>query len=173
MNLFTLVATLGLDTSEFDKKIGSAVDKGQKAGSGLSKAASFIGKSTAAIAIAAASAYVAIVHKAVNSVAELEQNVGGAIAVWGEGLGEQQRRIAMQAAENVGLSTSQYLETSNRMGSLLQGMGFDTREAFALSTQAIQRTADVASIMNIPIDATEAVLMIRPLCCARIVGSTN
>lgn len=158
MNLFTLVATLGLDTSEFDKKIGSAVDQGKKAGSGLAKAASFVGKSTAAIAIAAATAYVAIVHKAVDSVAELEQNVGGAIAVWGEGLGEQQRRIAMQAAENVGLSTSQYLETSNRMGSLLQGMGFDTREAFALSTQAIQRTADVASIMNIPIEnAMEAI----------------
>ena len=158
MNLFTLVATLGLDTSEFSKNIGSAVDQGKKAGSGLMKGFAVVGKAAAAIAVTAAATYVGLVKTAADKVAELEQNVGAAVAVWGEGLGEQQRRIAMQAAENVGLSTSQYLEMSNKMGSLMQGMGFDTREAFALSTQAIQRTADVASIMNIPIEnAMEAI----------------
>lgn len=158
MNLFTLVATLGLDTSEFDKKMGSAVGQGKKAGNVLMKGLATVGKAAGAIAVTSAAAYVGIVKTAVDKVAELEQNVGAAIAVWGEGLGEQQRRIAMQAAENVGLSTSQYLEMSNKMGSLMQGMGFDTREAFALSTQAIQRTADVASIMNIPIEnAMEAI----------------
>ena len=158
MNLFTLVATLGLDTSDFSKNIGSAVDQGKKAGSGIAKGFAVVGKAAAAFAIAAGAAYVGVVKTAADKVAELEQNVGAAIAVWGEGLGEQQRRIAMQAAENVGLSTSQYLAMSNKMGSLMQGMGFDTREAFALSTQAIQRTADVASIMNIPIEnAMEAI----------------
>lgn len=158
MNLFTLVATLGLDTSDFSKNIGSAVDQGKKAGSGIAKGFAVVGKAAAAFAIAAGAAYVGVVKTAADKVAQLEQNVGAAIAVWGEGLGEQQRRIAMQAAENVGLSTSQYLEMSNKMGSLMQGMGFDTREAFALSTQAIQRTADVASIMNIPIEnAMEAI----------------
>lgn len=157
MNLFSLVATLGLDTSGFSKDVGKAVDEGKKLGSGLTKALNVVTKVGGAIMIAGGTAYVATVKKAVDATADLEQNLGGAQAVWGN-YAKGVQDFAETAWKRVGLGTSEYLEMANKMGSLMMGMGFDTQTAFGLSTEAIQRTADVASIMNIPLEnAMEAI----------------
>lgn len=157
MNLFSLVATLGLDTSGFSKDVGKAVDEGKKLGSGLTKALNVVTKVGGAIMLAGGTAYVATVKKAVDATADLEQNLGGAKAVWGN-YAKGVQDFAETAWGRVGLGTSEYLEMANKMGSLMMGMGFDTQTAFGLSTEAIQRTADVASIMNIPLEnAMEAI----------------
>ena len=158
MNLFSLVATLGLDTSGFSKDVGKAVDEGKKLGNNLTKMVNVGAKVVGAMAIAAGTAYVSIVKKAVDAEADLEQNIGGSQTTW-EGMSRAMHQYATRAYEDVGLGTSQYLEMSTKMGNLLQGMGIDNRQAAAMTVDAIQRTADVAAAMNIPIeDAMQAVL---------------
>jgi phage-related protein len=49
----------------------------------------------------------------------------------------------------MGLSTSDFLGTANKMGALFQGAGFTIEESSNLAAEAMQRAADVASIMGI------------------------
>ena len=79
---------------------------------------------------------------------ELEQNLGGSEAIYGEYAAGLQE-TAKEAFSNMGLSTSDYLATVNKMGSLFRGAGFETKDALDMSSAAMQRAADVASIMGI------------------------
>ena len=79
---------------------------------------------------------------------ELEQNLGGTEAVFGE-YAESVQTLAETAYKNMGLSASDYMATANKMGSLFQGAGLEQVRAMELSTQAMQRAADVASVMGI------------------------
>lgn len=151
MNLFSLVATLGLDTSGFSKDVGKAVDEGKKLGQGLTKMFSIASKVTAATTLAAATAYISVVKKSADATADLEQNIGGSQTTW-EGMARAMHQYATQAYKDVGLGTSQYLEMSTRMGNLLQGMGIDNRQAASMTIDAIERTADVAAALNVPIE---------------------
>lgn len=81
--------------------------------------------------------------------AELEQNIGGAHAVFGDKLYGQLEARATQAYKNMGLSASEYYATANKMGSLFQGSGLSQQKSLDLSTKAMQRAADVASVMGI------------------------
>lgn len=84
---------------------------------------------------------------------ELEQNLGGTEAVFGD-YAQAVQTLSEQAYKNMGLSASDYMATANKMGSLFQGSGLEQVRAMELSTQAMQRAADVASVMGI--DATMA-----------------
>lgn len=79
---------------------------------------------------------------------ELEQNLGGTEAVFGE-YAESVQTLAEDAYKNMGLSASDYMATANKMGSLFQGSGLEQVRAMELSTKAMQRAADVASVMGI------------------------
>lgn len=97
---------------------------------------------------AAGAAFGGLTVMATNWAGELEQNLGGSEAVFKEYAGTLQE-TARSAFSNMGLSTSDYLQTANKMGSLMLGAGFDTETAMNLSSAAMQRAADVASIMGI------------------------
>ena len=79
---------------------------------------------------------------------ELEQNIGGSEAVFGKFADNIQKK-ADKAFKNMGLSTANYLATANKMGSLFKGAGFEVEEAVNITSEAMQRAADVASIMGI------------------------
>ncbi len=79
---------------------------------------------------------------------ELEQNLGGTEAVFGE-FAESVQTLAETAYKNMGLSASDYMATANKMGSLFQGSGLEQVRAMDLTTKAMQRAADVASVMGI------------------------
>ena len=81
--------------------------------------------------------------------AELEQNMGGAVAVFGDQLYGELESKASEAYRNMGLSASDYYATANKMGSLFQGSGLSQVKSMELSTEAMQRAADVASVMGI------------------------
>jgi phage-related protein len=74
--------------------------------------------------------------------------MGGSEAVFGKYATNMQNK-AKEAFSQMGLSTSDYLATANKMGSLFQGAGFSIEESMDLSSGAMQRAADVASIMGI------------------------
>ena len=183
MELFKLLGTIAIDNAEANRALGETSNEGQKTESKLSKAFSAIGKGAAVAgkAIAAglavgATAMAGLTVKALQASGDLEQNMGGAEAVFGElgktigdmktpmqvfnsetGKMETQmsslETVSKEAYKNMGLSQSDYLATTNKMGALFKGAGFETQEALDLSSQAMQRAADVASIMGLDTEA--------------------
>ena len=85
---------------------------------------------------------------AIDSFGELEQNLGGSEAVFGEYASTIQK-IGEDAYKNLGVSQSEYLATANKMGALFQGSGVEQEKSLELTSKAMQRAADMASVMGI------------------------
>lgn len=88
----------------------------------------------------------------VTNFAELEQNLGGSEAVFNQ-YAETVQRTAEKAYATMGTSESEYLATANKMGALFQGSGLSVERSMELTTQAMQRAADMASVMGIETEA--------------------
>lgn len=80
--------------------------------------------------------------------ADLEQNLGGTEAVFGS-FAQSIQNSAKDAYTNMGLSASDYMATANKMGSLFQGSGLSQQRSLDLTSAAMQRAADVVSVMGI------------------------
>lgn len=91
--------------------------------------------------------------KMLQSGAELEQQLGGSEAVFGE-YALNIQNTALSAYEKMGLSQNEFLAGANKMGSLFQGAGFSVEQSMKMSADSMQRASDVASIMGI--DTTAA-----------------
>lgn len=117
---------------------------------------------TGGIAIAAgltagAVGIAALTGKALMAGAELEQQLGGAEAVFGEFAGSI-KKSAEEAYSVAGLSQTEFLQGANKMGSLFQGAGFEVEESMKMTQESMQRASDIASIMGISTtEALEAV----------------
>lgn len=107
---------------------------------------------TAAMAAAGAT-----LVKGMNLTGELEQNMGGSEAVFTK-YAKQMQQTGIEAYSKMGLSQSDFLASANIMGSLYQGVGFSVKDSMTMTSESMQRAADVASIMGIDIEsAMEAV----------------
>lgn len=169
MELFKILGTIAIENSEANAALSETSNKakdtaddindlsnsGTKTGGKLSgafskigSAAVAVGKTVAAGLAVGATAISAVTVKALNSAGELEQNMGGSEAVFGQ-YAERMQETAGTAFKNMGLSASDFLATSNKMGALFQGAGFGIEESATISADAMQRAADVASIMGI------------------------
>lgn len=93
------------------------------------------------------------IKAAMSQGAELEQNIGGAYAVFGDRLYGTLEKQAAQAYKNMGMSASDYYATANKMGSLFQGSGISQTKSLDLTADAMQRAADVASVMGLDTSA--------------------
>jgi len=99
----------------------------------------------------------ALTGKALMAGAELEQQLGGAEAVFGT-YADGIKQAAEDAYFQAGLSQAEFLQGANKMGSLFQGAGFDVQTSMKMSADSMQRASDIASIMGISTtDALEAV----------------
>lgn len=170
MDLFKLLGTIAVDNSEANKAIKETTDAARGAGDELSDAGSkasskfggamkTVGKGAVAVGKTvvtglgvAAGALGGITVKALSAAGELEQNMGGSEAVFKDHAGKMQE-TAKTAFSNMGLSASDFLGTANKMGALFQGAGFGIEESATMSADAMQRAADVASIMGIDTSA--------------------
>ena len=178
MELFKLLGTIAIDNSDANKAlketsaaakstgndISDTASSGEKSsgklGSAFKKigsAAVAVGKTVATGLAVGATALGGLTAKALSAAGELEQNMGGSEAVFGEHAGKMQE-TAKNAFSNMGLSASDFLGTANKMGALFQGAGFDIETSATMSSEAMQRAADVASIMGISTEeAMEAI----------------
>ena len=156
MKLFELFATLSLDTREFERNMRSATRQGSGfAGTmerQLTAGTVALGNLAADAAKSVAGAVTGIIRDAFSLTGELEQNIGGAEAVFKD-FSDNIQANAQTAYKTAGLSVSDYLAEANKMGSLMQGMGFTVGESFDMSVQWMQRAADVASIMGIDVSS--------------------
>lgn len=159
MNLFKIFGQIALDTADAERGISKTEGMAHKAASSIGGAFEKIGSAAVAcgkviatgLAVGSA-AFGALTVKALNLAGDLEQNLGGAEAVFGE-FASKMEEHASKAFASMGLSASDYLATANKMGSLFKGAGFEVAEAADLTATAMQRAADVASIMGIDISA--------------------
>ncbi len=88
------------------------------------------------------------VKDSVSAFGELEQNLGGSEAVFGS-YADAVVEKSKEAYKNMGVAQSEYLATANKMGSLFQGSGLSQERSLELTTKAMQRATDVASVMGI------------------------
>lgn len=107
-----------------------------------------VGAAMGAAAAAAGAAAIKLGKEVVEQFGELEQNLGGSEAVFGEYAARIQK-TGEEAYKNLGLSQSEYLATANKMGALFQGAGVDQQKSLELTEKAMQRAADMASVMGI------------------------
>lgn len=131
--------TKGISSTLANELSGSATQTGQSTGS---KIASSIKGVLIGAGIGKA------LGTALNLGGELEQNLGGTEAVFGQFAGSIQQS-ASNAYKNMGLSASDYMATANKMGSLFQGSGVTQQKSLELTSAAMQRAADVASVMGV------------------------
>lgn len=93
----------------------------------------------------------------VKAYGALEQAVGGAAAVFGD-YADQIVQTSKTASKTLGTSQAEYLAVANKMGALFQGSGLNVERSMELTTLAIERAADAASVMGIDVSsALEAV----------------
>lgn len=93
-----------------------------------------------------------VLSASVKEFGSLEQNLGGAEAVFGE-FADGIKQKAKDSARVMGTSMSQYLASANKMGSLFQGAGYSARDSMVMTADSMQRAADVASVMGISQEA--------------------
>lgn len=148
--IFGIIEINGIDKA--NSKLSAFANAAGKVATKISKGLVKTVEAAGVAFAASATALGTLTVKAVNMAGELEQNLGGSEAVFQE-YAESMQEIASDAFKNMGLSTSDYLATANKMGSLFKGAGFEVKDAMNLTTQAMQRAADVASIMGIDISS--------------------
>lgn len=128
--------------------------------SGLGKLGSIAKGALKGIAVTAGAvttAFAGIVTASVKARGELEQQIGGTEAVFGE-FAKQVQEQSKKAYSSMGLSANDYMATINKMSSLMQGSGISQEKSMNLASQAMQRASDVASIMGIDVtSAMEAI----------------
>ena len=111
---------LGDELEETGESAEGAESKFEKLG-GVLKG---IGAALGAVAVAAGTAAVQLGKEVVKQFGELEQNLGGSEAVFGEYAASIQK-TGEDAYKNLGVSQSQYLAIANKMGALFQGSGIE------------------------------------------------
>ena len=127
----------------------SKVLKGESTSAGTQAGNNIASGIKGVIAKAAIGATIAAgIKKSIGEGAELEQNLGGTEAVFGKFADAIQSK-STSAYRNMGLSASDYMATANKMGSLFQGSGVSQQRSLDLTSKAMQRAADVASVMGI------------------------
>jgi len=102
----------------------------------------------AGLTVAVAGAAAGMAKSVIGSFGELEQSLGGSEAVFGEYAASIQKS-GEDAYKNLGVSQSDYLATANKMGALFQGSGISQVKSLELTEKAMQRAADMASVMGI------------------------
>lgn len=133
-----------IDTDLNEKGFKDGLDKMQSiASKGFKAIAASVGVVSTALA--------GLVMKSVNMAGDLEQQIGGTEAVFGE-LADTVQKKAAKAFDTMGVSANDFMATANKMGALMQGSGISIEDSMDLSTKAMQRAADVASIMGIDVN---------------------
>jgi len=156
MDVFALKATLGLDSGEYERGLGSAEKQSSTFASVLK--ANLITKGIE-VAIDGfkrlADAASGTVKSIVSAFADNEQLEGGIDTLF-KGAADRVKKYADEAYQTAGLSANQYMETvTSFSASLIQALGGNTRQAADMANQAIIDMADNANKMGTDMSAIQ------------------
>jgi len=137
---------------KFSGILGNMKNNLKKVGGSAAKAAvvglKSVGVAMGAVTLAAGAMAIKLGKEVVKQFGELEQNLGGSEAVFGE-YAKSIQKSGEDAYKNLGVSQSDYLATANKMGALFQGSGLEQQKSLELTEKSMQRAADMASVMGI------------------------
>lgn len=141
-------------------KAGESLARGAEKGSGLlgevmTGAARRIGEAFVNMSARAVEGVADMVKSSMDSVASLEQNVGGVETLF-KGSADTVIENAKRAYETAGLSANQYMETvTSFSASLLQSLGGDTEKAAQYADMAIVDMSDNANKMGTSMESIQ------------------
>ena len=153
MNGATVLTRFVGDNTDLEKKTKESQSLLEKFSGKLAPAA-IGGAAVAGIAKAYSAATDVVVNmttQAVKSAGELEQQIGGTEAVFGD-FANTVQEAASKSFSSMGTSANDYMQTINKMGSILQGSGYTVEESMNTSMEVMQRASDIASVMGISVD---------------------
>lgn len=141
MNLFTLFAKLGLDSSEYEKGLNKALSVGKKAGVTLGKT---LGTLTAITATG-----IGVLSKlAVENYSEYEQLVGGVDTLFKDSSAKLQQ-YAAGAYATAGMDANSYMENvTGFAAALISSLEGDTDKAADIANMALVDISDNANKMG-------------------------
>lgn len=148
MNVFSLKAILGLDSSEYEQGLGEAKSKATSIGSAIGKGLATIGKATVATIGTATAAVGAFGTAALNSYANYEQLVGGVDRLYGTASGKLQE-YANKAFLTAGMSANSYMETATSFSAaLISSLGGDVDKAADMTDMAMKAMSDNINVFG-------------------------
>lgn len=147
MNLFKLVAMIGLDTKEYEDKVKKTTDDAKgfssKLGGYFATGVKAVAKSTVATVAAAASAVGVVTKIAIENYAEYEQLVDGARLMFGNAY-ETVSKNAQDAYKTVQMSQNEYLQQVNGFATGLKtALGENEQAAADLAHSIVKAEADI------------------------------
>lgn len=155
MNVFELMAKIGLDSSDFEKGLKSAGSMIKDFGSSITKIGTTAVKATGAAIAATGTAVTALAKMATSSYAEYEQLVGGVDTLFKES-SERVQQYAKDAYKTAGISANEYMETvTSFSASLLQSLDGDTQKAADAADMAIRDMSDNANKMGTAMESIQ------------------
>ena len=183
MNIFELVATLRLDSSDYEKGIDDARGKAKGLGDGLKKGFGIAAGAAAAAVSAAAAGIAAISKQAVSAYGNYEQLVGGVETLFGargaasvqeyasmvgkavDEVGDEfsslmeAQNLAMENAsrayQTAGLSANDYMQTMTSFAASLKQSTSSNVEAAQVADMAMQDMSDNANKMGTSMESIQ------------------
>lgn len=183
MNVFELVATLRLDSSEYEKGIDDAQGKVKSLGAGLKKGLGVMAGVAAAAVTAAAAGIASISKQAISAYANYEQLVGGVETLFGargaasvqeyanmvgkavDEVGDEfnslmeAQNLAMENAsrayQTAGLSANDYMQMMTSFAASLKQSTSDNVEAAQVADMAMQDMSDNANKMGTSMESIQ------------------
>lgn len=138
---------------EVGEKIGSGIKKGTEVAIGaLGALGAAAGAATVAAVGAISSAVFNLGKQVVTQFADYEQALGGSEAVFQQYASTIQN-AAKDSWKTMGTTEEQFLASANKVGALFQGTGVSAERSAELTTQAMTRAADMASVMGVDTQA--------------------
>jgi len=155
MNLMSLMATLSLDTSEYEQGLKNSEATASSSGERIGHALEAVGKAVAVAGAAGAAAVGKLTYDAVNSYGNYEQLIGGVETLFQDSA-EIVSKYADNAYKTAGLSANEYMETvTSFSASLLQSLGGDTEKAAEYADLAITDMSDNANKMGTSMESIQ------------------
>lgn len=161
MNVFDLVASITLDSSEYESGLNEASSKSSSIGDSISSGLKTAAKATAAAVGAASVAIGGLVKSSIDAYANYEQLVGGVETLFGEisTTGDASGKVlenASKAYKTAGLSANQYMETATSFAaSLMASLENDANAAADAADMAVTDMADNANKMGTSMESIQ------------------
>ena len=145
MQFMELMATLGLDASNYNQGLDAAQSRVSAVGGAIMRGVGVVGAASAAAVGAAAAGVVNLTTQAVNSYAEYEQLVGGVNKLYGDA-SEAMLENARNAYATAGMDANTYMQTvTSFSASLLNSLDGDAAQAAEIADMAMRDLADNAN----------------------------
>ena len=147
LTLFSLLAKLGIDTSDYTKGLDDAVKHADKSGSSIVRGLATAGAGVVAGLGVAAAATGAFLVTTIGPASDLAETVSKVGVVFGE-QGDAVLAWADDAATAMGMTRNAALGAAGTYGNLFRAMGMTEDTSADMSTSLVGLAADLASFNN-------------------------